>query len=62
MNNEQVLKKKEIEEIRERKRKEKQNDMRSDKRTLRLGPAIRTIASSVMSLREAPRSSRRSCR
>ena len=36
--------------------------MRSDKRALRLGPAIRTKASSVMSLREAPRSSRRSCR
>ena len=36
--------------------------MSSDKRALRLGPAIRTKASSVMSLREAPRSSRRSCR
>ena len=46
-----------MEEIGESKRKAKQNDMRSDKRALRLGPAIRTKASSVMSLREAPRSS-----
>ena len=51
-----------MEEIKESKRKAKQNDMRSDKRALRLGPAIRTKASSVMIFREAPRSSRRSCR
>ena len=46
-----------MEENGERKRKAKRHDMRSDKRALRLGPAIRTKASSVMSLREAPRSS-----
>jgi hypothetical protein len=56
------LKKKETEEIGERKRRAKRNDMSSDKRALRLGPAIRTKASSVTSLREAPRSSRRGCR
>ena len=51
-----------MEENGERKRKAKRQDVRSEKRTYRLGPAIRTKVSSVMRLQEDPRSSRRSCR